>query len=276
MIQSEEDTLVDQEPSQGNKKSCKVNGEKESSGYSEVLYLPAQEVHQQEKEGKYLRYGKEDKENSDFTKYYPTQTEEEQYKYQEDGQTISSTSYLALHCPTYTQETPSVFINSLETQMQLVTEASCSDLLQGQPMKMDTVPPEGREDLSGLSMEQLLGFSEEDPTRSCCHGSQGCGWKPVKHLLHVVELKHLRAWGPLRRWLCISRRTSGSCWIPARELYTERSCWRILGMWLLWGSQGCGWKPLKHLLCVVELQHLRAWCPLRRWLCISRRTSGSC
>ncbi|KAG8127425.1 hypothetical protein E2320_014341, partial [Naja naja] len=97
-----EDSLVDQDPSQGIKKSCKVSQGEESAAYSEVLSLPTQEVHQQEEKGKYLRSGEGDKENSDFTKYSATQTEE-QYEYQEDGQNISSTSYLDLHHPSYSQ-----------------------------------------------------------------------------------------------------------------------------------------------------------------------------
>ncbi|XP_026544096.1 zinc finger protein 557-like [Notechis scutatus] len=38
-------------------------------------------------------------------------------------------------------------------------------------MKMDTVPPEGGENLSGFPMEQVLGFSKEDPTQVLLPGN---------------------------------------------------------------------------------------------------------
>ncbi|KAG8127422.1 hypothetical protein E2320_014344, partial [Naja naja] len=49
--------------------------------------------------------------------------------------------------------------------------ASGSFTSEGQLMKMDTVPPEGGENLSGLSMEQVLGFSKEDPTQVLLPGN---------------------------------------------------------------------------------------------------------
>uniref|UniRef100_A0A8C5RBJ9 Uncharacterized protein n=1 Tax=Laticauda laticaudata TaxID=8630 RepID=A0A8C5RBJ9_LATLA len=111
MIKFEEEMLGHQDTLQKGMKSCIRNGGEWSSDPSEVHSLQTREVHQGEEKGEYLRGVKGGKENSDFPQYCATQTEEEQYEYHEDGQSISSTSYLALHHPLYTKETPYGFIN---------------------------------------------------------------------------------------------------------------------------------------------------------------------
>ncbi|XP_070792408.1 zinc finger protein 773-like [Pituophis catenifer annectens] len=111
MITFEEGMLRHQDALQKGMKGCIRNGGKTSSDPSVVHSLQTQEVHQGEEKGEYFRCVKGDKENSDFAQYCATQTEEEQYEYQEDGRSISSASYLALHRPLYAKETPCALIN---------------------------------------------------------------------------------------------------------------------------------------------------------------------
>ncbi|KAM3844264.1 uncharacterized protein M6D78_002279 isoform 3-T4 [Vipera latastei] len=113
-IKSQERILGNQGTFQKALRSCIRNGGKISSDHCEVHSLQTQKAHQEDEKGKYLRCVKGDKENSEFTRYSTSRTEEKQYEYQEDGESISSASCLALHCPSYAKQTPHTFINCEE------------------------------------------------------------------------------------------------------------------------------------------------------------------
>ncbi|XP_063148707.1 zinc finger protein 708-like [Candoia aspera] len=158
---------------QRSKKSCTMNGTKKSSpGYSEIFDVPTQQVHQQEEKGRYLGYSKRDREKSDFTKHRTTQTEEEQYEYQEYGQSITPTSYLALHHHSYIKEKPYTFINCGEN----LTLSSISH-------EQERLYECGK----GLSKKQLLILPSKNPPREKHYKCLQCGKTFTKRYKLIIH-----------------------------------------------------------------------------------------